>query len=77
MNFEDQFVTHCKIHFLNFASVEKHGSEGNMIDFCSTKNAVIESTINENDSNKIALRKIAVIESTTFKFLQIDFLFTD
>jgi hypothetical protein len=47
-----------------------------VIDFGSTKNTIVKRTIDKNYSNKIALREIATVESTAFKFLQIDFLFT-
>jgi hypothetical protein len=47
-----------------------------VVDFGSAKNTIVEGTIDKNYPNKIALREIAMVESTTFKFLQIDFLFT-
>ncbi len=39
-----------------------------MIDFGTTKNTIVKGTIDKNDSDKIALREIASIESATFKF---------
>jgi NifB/MoaA-like Fe-S oxidoreductase len=76
MNFKNEFVTHRKIDFFHFATIEKYASQGYMVDFGSAKNTIIKSTINKNHSNKIALREITTVESTAFKFLQIDFLFT-
>lgn len=75
MYFENEFVAHCKIDFFHFATIEKHASQGYVIDFCSAKNTVIKSAIYKSNPNKIALREIASVESTAFKFLQIDFLF--
>jgi hypothetical protein len=46
-----------------------------VIDFGSAKKTIVESTIDKNHPDKIALREIAMVESTAFKFLQIDFLF--
>jgi hypothetical protein len=47
-----------------------------VIDFGSTKNTIVKGAIDKNYPNKIALREIATVESTAFKFLQIDFLLT-
>ncbi len=69
MHFKDEFVAHCKIDIYDFATVKKYASQCHVIDFGSAKNTVVEGTIDKNDSNKIALREITVIESATFKFL--------
>jgi hypothetical protein len=47
-----------------------------VIDFGSTKNTIVKIAIDKNYPNKMALREIATVESTAFKFLQIDFLLT-
>lgn len=76
MNFKNEFVAHRKIHFFHFATIKKHASKRHVVDFGSAKNTIVKSAIDKNDSNKIALREITMVESTTFKFLQIDFLFS-
>jgi hypothetical protein len=47
-----------------------------VIDLGSTKKTIVKGAIDKNHPNKIALREITIVESTAFKFLQIDFLFT-
>jgi hypothetical protein len=47
-----------------------------VINFCSAKKTIVKDAIDKNHPNKIALREIATVESTAFKFLQIDFWFT-
>mgnify|MGYP007089531284 CR=1 FL=1 len=76
MNFKDEFVAHRKIYFFDFATIKKHASKCYVIDFGSAKNTIIKSTIDKNYPNKITLREITIVESATFKFFQIDFLFT-
>ena len=76
MHFKNEFVTHRKIDLFYFATVKKYASQSYVIDFGSAKNTVVESAIDKNDSNKVALREIATVESATFKFFQIDFFFT-
>jgi len=56
--------------------IKKHASQGYVIDFGSAKKTIIKSAIDKNYPNKIALREIATVESTAFKFLQIDIFFT-
>jgi hypothetical protein len=69
MHFKDEFVAHCKIDIYDFATVKKDASQRHVIDFGSAKKTIVEGAIDKNDSNKIALREITVIESTAFKFL--------
>ena len=69
MNFENEFVAHRKIDFFHFATVKMNGSQTNVIYFGSTKNTIVKVTIDKNNSNKIALREIALVECTAFKFL--------
>lgn len=69
MNFKDEFVTHRKIHVFHFATVEKHRSKCHVIDFGSAKKTIVEGAIDKNHPNKIALRKITIVESAAFKFL--------
>jgi hypothetical protein len=76
MNLKNEFVAHRKIHFFHFATIKKYASKGHVIDFGTAKKTIVESTIDKNHPNKIALREITTVESTAFKFLQIDFLFT-
>jgi hypothetical protein len=75
MNFKNQFVAHRKIDVLYLTPIKEHGSKGHVIDFCLTKNAIIESAINKGNVHKIALREITGIESTALKFLEINSLF--
>ena len=74
MDFKNEFVAHRKIHVFHFASIEKHASQCHVIDSGSAKNTIIKGAIDKNYPNKVALREIATVESTAFKFLQIDFL---
>ena len=76
MNFKNEFVAHRKIYVLHFATIKKHASKCHVIDFGSAEKTIVEGTIDKNYPNKIALREITTVESTAFKFLQIDFLFT-
>lgn len=69
MNFKNEFVTHCKIDIFHFATVEKYAPQCHVVDFGSAKNTVDKGAIDKNDPNKIALREIAMVESTAFKFL--------
>jgi hypothetical protein len=76
MNLKNEFVAHRKIYFLHFATIKKYASKCHVIDFGSAKKTIVKGAIDKNYPNKIALREIATVESATFKFLQIDFLFT-
>ena len=75
MHFKNEFVAHRKIHVFDTASIKKYASQCHVVDFGSAKNTIVKGAIYKNDPNKIALREIATVESTAFKFLQIDFLF--
>ena len=76
MNFKNEFVTHGKIHVFYLSTIKIHASQCDMIDFGSAKKTIVKSAIDKNNPNKIALREITMIESTAFKFLQIDFFFS-
>jgi hypothetical protein len=69
MNFKNEFVTHGKIHVFYFATIKKHCSKGNIIDFGSAKNTIVKRAINKSNRHKQTLREITMVENATFKFL--------
>ena len=69
MNFKNEFIAHRKIDIYHFATVKKYTSQCYVIDFGSAKNAIVKGAIDKNDSNKVAFREVARIESTALKFL--------
>ena len=73
-DFKNEFVTHRKIYFLDFTSIESYGSQSHMIDFGFAKNTIIKNTIDKSNIHKITGRKRTIIKRTAFKFLKIDFI---
>jgi hypothetical protein len=69
MNLKNEFVAHRKIDIFHFATVKKYASQCDVVDFGFAKNAIVESAIDKNHPNKVALREITMVESTAFKFL--------
>ncbi len=75
MDFEYQFVTHGKIDFLDFTTIESHRSKSDIIYFGVAKRTIIENAVNKGNRKKSAFGEITIAKRTTFKFLEIDFFF--
>ena len=76
MNFENQFVAHGKIYFLDFATIESRRSKSDIIYFGIAKCTIVENAINKSNRQKSAFGEITIGKRTALKFLEIDFFFT-
>lgn len=72
MNLEDEFVTHREIDVFDLAIIKKYGSKSRVVDFGSIEIAVVKLAIDKSNTYKIALGKIAIVESAGFKFFEVE-----
>jgi hypothetical protein len=72
MDFKNKFVHHGKIHLFDLAIIEMYGSESYMTDLGSVKITIVERAIYKSDSRKTTSGEITFIETTGFKFLEIE-----
>jgi hypothetical protein len=71
MHLKNELVAHGKVDVLHQAILEMHRTERDVIDFRGREHAVLERAIDERNANKITRAKIAFIEHTTFKLLEV------